>query len=99
MKKSVQRFERIVKGIIIANEWNENGKAIGAAIYSAKEDVFLIAPNKCAQDLLRFIQMKVKVRGEISLLPDGHKIILVSAFKVLDGDLRQPKKRKEMKGK
>jgi hypothetical protein len=87
MKKSKTSLQHTATGILIASDWNENGKPIGVALYSAKEEIFFVAQNKCIPDMLNCIQMKVRLKGEICLLPNGNKLIHVKTFKILEDDL------------
>jgi hypothetical protein len=70
-----------VEGLVIANQWDENGKIIGIAIHTNKEEVYLVAPNRIERELLRHLKLKVGVKGKIMQRPDGSKLIHVKSFK------------------
>jgi len=70
-----------VEGLIIPNQWDENGKIIGIAIHTNKEEVYLVAHNRMESELLSHLQLKVGVQGQIMQRPDGSKLIHVKSFK------------------
>ena len=70
-----------VEGLIIANQWDENGKIIGIAIHTNKEEVYLVAHNRMERELLSHLQLKVGVKGKIMERLDGSKLIHVKSFK------------------
>lgn len=69
-----------VVGLIIPNQWDENGKVIGIAIHSDREEVFLVAHNRMESELLGHIHLKVGVTGKIRERLDGNKLIHVKSF-------------------
>ena len=42
-KKAVSK--NTIEGLIIPNKWDENGKIIGIAIHTNKEEIYLVAHN------------------------------------------------------
>lgn len=72
-----------VEGLIIANQWDDNGKIIGIAIHTNQEEVYLVAHNRIERELLRHLQLKVGVKGKIMECPDGSKLIEVKSFEPL----------------
>ena len=69
-----------VEGLIIANQWDENGKIIGIAIHTNKEEVYLVAHNRMERELMSHLQLKVGVKGKIMERLDGSKLIHVKSF-------------------
>ena len=67
-------------GLVIPNKWDENGKIIGIAIHTDKEEIFIVARNRMEGDLLNQLHIKVRVEGKIMERLDGNKLIHVSSF-------------------
>ena len=78
-KKAVRKND--IEGLIIPYKWDENGKIIGIAIHTNKEDVYLVAHNRMESELLSHLHSKVGVKGKIKECLDGNKLIHVSSFK------------------
>lgn len=82
MRKTHTTHTHSITGIVIANEWDVHGNVTGAAIYADNEKIFLVGENETMQDLLKAIQKKVKVDGEIIQLSDGHERIDIKSLKL-----------------
>ena len=68
------------------NKWDENGKIIGIAIHTDKEEIYLVAHNPMEGELLHQLHMKVRIEGKTMERLDGSKLIHVRSFQpVLDG--------------
>jgi hypothetical protein len=78
-KKAVRR--NAIKGLIIPNKWDENGRIIGIAIHTDQEEVYLVAHNRMESELLNHLHMKVGIKGKIMERLDGSKLIQVNNFK------------------
>jgi uncharacterized protein YuzE len=70
-----------VEGLIIPNKWDENGKIIGIAIHTNREEVYYVVPNRMESELLSHLHLKVGVKGKIMQHLDGSKLIHVKSFK------------------
>lgn len=82
-KKAVSKNGMV--GLVIPNKWDENGKIIGIAIHTDKEEIFIVARNRMEGDLLNQLHIKVRVEGKIMERLDGNKLIHVSSFQpILD---------------
>jgi len=74
-----------IEGLVIPNKWDEKGKVIGIAIYTDKEEIYLIAHNRMEGELLNQLHIKVKIEGKIMERLDGSKLIHVGSIKpILD---------------
>ncbi len=71
-----------VTGIIIPNNWDENGKVVQIAIYTNKEDVYLVERNRQEKELLNHIKKRVAVEGEIVEGNDGNILLIVNKYSV-----------------
>ncbi|MEX1326813.1 MAG: hypothetical protein AB1Z29_08425 [Desulfobacterales bacterium] len=74
-----------IEGLIIPNKWDENGKIIGIAIHTDKEEVYVVAHNRMESELLNQLHIKVRIEGKIMQRLDGSKLINVRSFQpILD---------------
>jgi len=73
-----------VTGIIMPNNWDNNGKVIQIAIYTDAEEVYLVEPNRPGQELLNHINCRVEVSGRQSERLDGNRYITVQKYVVLE---------------
>lgn len=75
-----------VTGIIMPNNWDENGRVIQIAIYTNEEEVYLVRHNQKAKELLNYINKRTAVKGKILRGNDGKQFIVVKDFIVLAED-------------
>jgi hypothetical protein len=73
-----------ITGIIMPNNWSEDGKIIQIAIYTDKEEVYLVEHNRLEQELIIHINRKVEVKGEKSERLDGKQYIGVQNYFILE---------------
>ena len=71
-----------VIGIIIPNNWDENGRVVQIAIYTNTEDVYLVEHNRQEKELLNHIKRRVAVKGKIVEGNEEKKLIVVNNFSV-----------------
>jgi hypothetical protein len=64
-----------ITGIIMPNNWDENGKVTEIAIYTNTEEIYVLEDNSLNQKLFGLLQKKVELRGKIRLKPDGNRTI------------------------
>jgi hypothetical protein len=77
--------KKAVEGLVLPNKWDENGKIIGIAIHTDKEEIYLVARNRMESELLSYLNLKVEIQGKMMERLDGSKIIHVSSFQpILD---------------
>lgn len=72
--------ENVIEGLIIPNKWDEKGKIIGIAIYTDKEEIYLVAHNRMEGQLLNNLRAKVGIQGRIMERLDGARLIHVRNF-------------------
>jgi hypothetical protein len=72
-----------IKGLIIPNKWDGNGKVIGIAIHTDKEEVYVVAHNSMESELLSQLHVKVRIEGKIMQRLDGNKLIHVKNFQLI----------------
>jgi acetylglutamate synthase len=82
----------VVTGIIMANNWDENGRVIEIALYTNTEEVFTVEHDSLSQGLIGLLQKKVEIKGNIKKHPDGNRSISVHNFIVLDETVENEKK-------
>jgi hypothetical protein len=88
MKKKRPAPQNDITGIILANQWDENGNVIGVSVYTDREEVYIVAQNKRIQDWANLIQTKVRVEGEIKERLDGKKFVFVERVRTIENDGR-----------
>ncbi len=72
-----------VTGIIIPNNWDENGRVTQIAIYTNEEDVYLVEHNRQGKELLSHINKRVAVKGKIMEGNEVNQFIVVENYSVL----------------
>ena len=75
-----------VTGIIMPHNWDDNGRVTQIAIYTNKEEVYLVAPNQKEKELLTCINKRVAVKGQILRGNAGNRIVVVNNYSVLAED-------------
>ena len=78
-KKAIRR--NAIEGIVIPNKWDENGRIIGIAIHTSKEEIYLVAHNRVENELVNHLNRRVGIQGKIMERLDGSKLIQVNNFK------------------
>ena len=73
-----------ITGIIMPNNWDENGKVIEIALFTDKEEIYPLVGNNLTQELIRLLQKKVGIEGKIRKHPDGNRSISAHNYIVLD---------------
>jgi len=67
-----------IRGILVPADWDVDGNAVKAALFTAKEEKYLLDEDEKIQELLGLMQQEVEVRG---LLREeaGQKIITLES--------------------
>lgn len=76
-----------VTGIIVPHNWDENGRVIQIAMYTNKEEVYLVRHNQKAKELLNYINKRAAVKVKILRGNDGNPFIVVKNYIVLAEDV------------
>jgi hypothetical protein len=71
-------------GIIMPNNWDENGKVIEIALYTNQEEIYALENNTLTQELISLLQKKVEIKGQIRKHPDGNRSISVHDYILLN---------------
>jgi len=58
-----------ITGIIMSNNWDENGKVIEIALYTDKEEIYTLEDNSLTPELIRLLRKKVEIKGKIRKTP------------------------------
>jgi len=69
-----------IAGIIMPHNWDDNGQVTQIAIYTNKEEVYLVGHNQNEKKLLKHIHTRVAVKGKILRGNDGNQFIDVKNF-------------------
>ena len=83
-KKKRPAPQNAIAGIILPNQWDEDGNVIGVSIYTDREEIYIVAQNKQIKVLVNLIQTKVRVEGKIKERLNGEKFIYVKTVKTLE---------------
>ena len=86
MKKKRPAPQNDITGIILANQWDENGNVIGVSFYTDREEIYIVAQNKRIKELVSLIQTKVRVEGKIKEGSDGKKLVYVKTVKTMENE-------------
>jgi hypothetical protein len=81
-RKMMQTID--VTGIIMPHDWGQDGRVVQIAVYTNKEEVYLVEHNRMGQELLKYINRRVEIRGEKREKLDGKNYIGVKKFQVLE---------------
>ena len=73
-----------ITGIIMPNNWDNKGKVIQIAIYTNREEVYIVEHNHLEQELLNHINRRVEVRGIKKKRLNGNRYIAVKKYVVLE---------------
>jgi len=82
--KSKRSPGRTVTGILIPQQWDDNGNVIGVSIQAFDESEYIVKTHKRGKKLLDFINQKVKVTGKIFEGEDGKLLVEVNRFEVIE---------------
>jgi hypothetical protein len=85
MKKKEPSPQMDITGIILANQWDENGNVIGVSVYTDQEEIYIVAQTKQIKELVNLIQTKVRVEGKVKERLNGKKFVYVENVSPLPG--------------
>ena len=86
MKKRRPAPQNDITGIILANQWDENGNVIGVSVYTDREEIYIVAQDERMKELLNLIQTRIRVEGIIKEGLDGHKLVYVKTVKTIENE-------------
>ncbi len=86
MKKKRPAPQNDITGIILPNQWDENGNVIEISVYTDREEVYIVAQNKQIKELVNLTQTKVRVEGKIEEGLDGKKLVCVKTVKPMENE-------------
>ena len=85
MVKKKAAGKNVIEGLVIPNKWDEQGKIIGIAIHTDKEEIYLVAQKRREVELLNQLHLRVRIEGKIMEGLDGSKLIDVVSFEPISG--------------
>jgi cytochrome b subunit of formate dehydrogenase len=74
----------VVTGIIMPDDWDENGKVIEIALYTNTEEVYTVEHNSLTGELMNHLYRSVEIKGKIRKHPDGNRSISAHNYIILD---------------
>jgi len=74
----------VITGIIMPHNWDESGKVIEIALYTNKEEVYVVEHNCLTQRLMALMYNKAEVKGRVREDQNGGKSIAVQHYRVLE---------------
>ena len=74
----------VIIGIIMPNNWDESGRVIEIALYTYKEEVYAVEPNRLIQDLTNLIYKTVEIKGKIKVHADGHRSVAARNYILIE---------------
>jgi len=80
-----------ITGIILANQWDENGNVIGVSIYADREEIYIVAHDRRIKEMVDLIQAKVRVEGKVKEHLNGKKFIYVEMVRTIENDFEDLK--------
>lgn len=85
MKQSFKTQDVIkIQGVLIPADWNDIGAVMAVSICTHREEEYAIDPKSaCYQDLLQAMQQEVELKGHLTTLPSGGRMIRVQSFSTL----------------
>ena len=86
MKKRRPAPQNDISGIILANQWDENGNVIGVSVYTDREEIYTVAPNEQLKALLNLIHARIRVEGIVKEGSDGQKLVYVKTVKTPEAE-------------
>ena len=89
MKMKIPAPKNNITGIILANQWDENGNVIGVSIYTDREEIYIVAQNKRIKELVNRLQTKVRVKGKIKERLNGEKYVYVETVRKIENDVEE----------
>ena len=76
--------QKTVTGIIIPQQWDDDGTVIGVSVQTFDESEYIVKLSRHGKKMFDFISKKVKVTGKIFEQSDGKLLVDVNRFEVLD---------------
>ena len=86
MKKKRPGPQNDITGIILPNQWDEDGNVIGVSVYTDREEIYIVAQNKRIKELVNLVQIKVRVEGKVKEGLDGNKLVYVKTVKTMENE-------------
>jgi len=83
MKDPKAANEQVITGILLASQFDLEGRITGLALYADTEDIYEVIQKPLDRSLLDCLQMKIRVHGEIQQLLDGHSGIKIRSIELV----------------
>ena len=70
---------RTIKGIIIPDQWDENGQVTRVSVQTTDEEEYVLEPDTREDEVFSLIHEKVQVTGRVKKSADGKKSIRIES--------------------
>jgi len=78
--------KRKVTGVIVPSGWTDDGRVTRIAIFTTDEKEYLIDLKNKGKELMKQINAKVELQGEVKSRIDGRSSIFISSYRLIDAN-------------
>jgi hypothetical protein len=75
-----------ITGIIMPHNWDDNGQVTQIAIYTNKEEIYVVEHNQKEKELMNYINKRVAIKGKLLRENAGNPFVVVKNYFVLPED-------------
>lgn len=73
-----------IRGLIIPEQWDKEGKVVAITIQTNREEVYYVAHNQPGRELLEFVHQEVEANGKITERLNGTVSVTVKGFRPVE---------------
>jgi hypothetical protein len=84
MNKNYKNKQSILRGIVLPNQWDSNGKIKRIALNTHDEKEYIIDFSGQGKDLLNHLKKMIEVEGKVLQRVGGDLYLKVRSFSVLE---------------
>lgn len=85
-QKKSGRAQPAIRGLIIPEQWDKEGKVVAITIQTKREEVYFVAHNKTGRELLGFLHQEVEAKGKITERLNGTASVTVKSYRPIETD-------------
>ena len=74
----------VIRGLIIPEQWNKEGKVVDITIQTNREEVYFVAHNKTGRELLEYVHQEIEASGKITERLNGTVLVTVKSFRPIE---------------
>jgi hypothetical protein len=75
-----------ITGIIMPHNWDDNGQVTQIAIYTNKEEIYVVEHNQNEKELMNYINKRVAIKGKLLRENADNPFVVVKNYFVLPED-------------